>query len=1162
MEKKTVNDKLKISSYVCEKRDLVHSRPLLVSNKMENKFRCTDCGYSSYNKHYLKQHVDLVHHADRPFKCPFCDYAGKRSHSLKEHLVVHSNAKPHTCCYCNAAFSKKGHLTSHIKMHAIKKEVNCGDYEVHADPYIPCPREKKTDKSSQVYVCEVCEYSTRIKCDIESHMLSHDCINVFRCYGCNYMSIHMDEIMDHVKIHGPTAGFHTNIIVSSKHCSDQNKVMIKCTECGFSTENREKLKVHMLKHLNLLPGQNTDEKAGPKHDSLIKISTSATQIKQQNKSKLFCCTECKFTTPESHIFLTHMLSHKIKQSTSRTDSCVVKDNVVTQVTENVVNNTQNTVPAKSFNSDFTHDPAVGVYVCSICGYTCEHQRTIKAHIWKHTGHKDVDYPMFQNGPLSVYESAPHDKALKNTTVNEKCQIDTDRNLNADSSMSNNAINSPKLIELLKVKPPNANENKSRNPVESIQKSQGVLPKDNHVVSGKIAKDHSDSPTVVSYVPKSNSTLSTVNREVNAHRDMTNIKGNHRELHEKQTQISESVDITNHQQFKKQSENQKLQEQLTSMEHTEEGASCVNKLANRPIERLDSANVVVQTIHETFPIPKITMSEKQASPKGHRNSDENVDTSNQCTNEVTVGSTQEKNVSDEVILDESIRSPPVMSYLKKPLDSNAAISPLNTEHILGQEGEGAIMCQTGIARQEEVVTEDPNSNTSSSNDNKQKSGICSSLLAVIEQLRERSRSESDGENPCEDMEISEEKPSRKRKRQPSFEDGQERHFETIDNVERVNENEGFYRCKLCHYSSVSGVLMKSHMRMHKTKKPFECSLCDFLADSSQTLQAHMLQHCKMRTFQCKLCSSVFNYKSQLRAHMRAHKDADALVYNTGDFETNNQAVLQNDLQTHGNKDGYVCINCKVLFNDKEEFTGHRCRNPSKILQCEDCSFTTSSDDSMQKHRKVHTKAYKCELCEFACSTSAMLNNHSQSHTEEKSLNCEMCDFVAMSTRSLKSHMKRHINDQRFVSQPLEQYKCSLCGYVCHHLPSLKSHMWRHASDNNYCYQTTNKVINAAIDFKQVNVSPDQQVGPDNEDQNAVVPDHVMMRNDEQGTPKDTTGQILSQTNQNSLSSFIVFRCCQCGFETLDKGSLNEHMKAHADVIQMTLDVNKTKTNKLT
>ena len=70
-------------------------------------YRCQECGYSSHNKHYYKQHVDLVHNEDRPYKCPHCDYAGKRRHALLEHMVVHSNNRPFTCGHCNASFRKK-----------------------------------------------------------------------------------------------------------------------------------------------------------------------------------------------------------------------------------------------------------------------------------------------------------------------------------------------------------------------------------------------------------------------------------------------------------------------------------------------------------------------------------------------------------------------------------------------------------------------------------------------------------------------------------------------------------------------------------------------------------------------------------------------------------------------------------------------------------------------------------------------------------------------------------------------------------------------------------------------------------------------------------------------------------------------------------------------
>lgn len=35
--------------------------------------------------------------------------------------------------------------------------------------------------------------------------------------------------------------------------------------------------------------------------------------------------------------------------------------------------------------------------------------------------------------------------------------------------------------------------------------------------------------------------------------------------------------------------------------------------------------------------------------------------------------------------------------------------------------------------------------------------------------------------------------------------------------------------------------------------------------------------------------------------------------------------------------------------------------------------------------------------------------------------------------------------------------------------------------------------------------------------------------------------------------ITLRCCQCGYETLHKSELDQHMKTHWDIIKKTFDV---------
>ncbi len=352
----------------------------------------------------------------------------------------------------------------------------------------------------------------------------------------------------------------------------------------------------------------------------------------------------------------------------------------------------------------------------------------------------------------------------------------------------------------------------------------------------------------------------------------------------------------------------------------------------------------------------------------------------------------------------------------------------------------------------------------------------------------------------------------------------------------------YRCKLCHYSSGSTSLMKTHMRLHKAKQPCECSLCEFVAESNESLQDHMLQHCKVRTYQCKLCPSVFNYKSQLRAHMRAHTFACDMC----NFETSSPKVLSNHAKSHAKE--FCCDHCRDVFDSEEALANHGliCNSISigELWKCKHCEFETDEAEKQQEHLLSHAKIYKCETCDYTTQSYVNIRNHCRDHEQEKTLKCELCDFIATSTRSLKSHMKRHANDQRFVQQPLEQYKCNLCGYVCHHLPSLKSHMWRHSSDTNYSYMITNDIINAAIDnpnltdFTGIGSSKSQLENPKE------------IREPKVQTPPQKAAQ------QKSVGSLVTFRCCQCGFESSQKSQLNEHMKSHIDIIKKTFEVNKS------
>ena len=334
----------------------------------ETLYKCQQCGFSARKKHYLKQHVDLVHTNHRPFKCPFCDYAGKRSHSLKQHLVVHSHDRPFECPDCNASFRKKAHLTGHMKLHSH----HCPLCRVTMTEISKLYHHLRDEHTSQTYACPVCVFATVESCTIIMHMHGHGNPQLYQCATCSYMAVHEKLIQVHVQTHSPTASY----TQQAKWASSRPAILMRCSVCGFTTDKRKDLQAHMLKHI-------PDDASGTEPDAVKQEPTDIKPVTEGPAAagKVFKCMLCGFECQEAMRLLVHA-------GTCRKEAPAIKTEAPS---------------VGSGKPNFTHDPVTGRYRCTLCWYTCEQQRTIKGHIWKHSGHKDIDYPMFQNGPISMYD---------------------------------------------------------------------------------------------------------------------------------------------------------------------------------------------------------------------------------------------------------------------------------------------------------------------------------------------------------------------------------------------------------------------------------------------------------------------------------------------------------------------------------------------------------------------------------------------------------------------------------------------------------------------------------------------------------------------------------------------------------------------------------------
>jgi hypothetical protein len=1255
-------------------------------------FKCEECDYSSHNKHYLKQHVDLVHSTDRPFKCPFCDYAGKRSYALKEHLIVHSNDRPFECTHCNATFRKKGHLTNHIKMHASQWNFDCSichtTYATRDALYEHVGKHANDD--GDVFACELCLYATLDRALIFKHIESGMCsgnVKTLKCDTCSFTTTEEEELSDHKAAH------------TIEGTDQSTTVQLKCSQCGFVSKKQEVLENHIIKkhlHKKVLTTSKSNLKSSnlPTSKSTLKSSdlpTSKRTLKSsdllptttpvhapKNKVKAntqpqvhnyFLCNVCGFTSNDAQSHLNHMsTAHKSTTTPFLTpilpqippknhylcNICGLTSNDIQSLTQHMTAhisrqmNPKQLIPNQSENTclnpesaKFSYDAALRIFRCSICGYTCEHQRTIKSHIWKHSGHKDVGYPMFQNGPLSIYDDVTTGMKTQEVTqmniVPGGAPIKTppvmpavntlETKQSAPVTMASNTVVTPSFpgIVMSSVATPAMtssmnNQSPSTSSSSISQQIKAVtLPSSGNVILSELLKQQSVVVVpAAGIVNKPEYQLQTIVNK-NSHADtttnatvppgysenglnITNMLAGTPNILQDCTQVV-VLDINQSQLQRVISEtNMSALSNVVIMNQSMEGdgesqpESCPNgeveiayKRKLEDLYQVDDENeakrsrvdniegtetsekVVVEDVNDSCPIPDLNL---RSSPRVLA-SDEVSDASSVTSEHevifpVPAGITvvepapeSQGNVdvssSDDGVTQSLPSGEKVDRVNVTRIDTNAHQQKSVTSEV--SDGVSHPGVEVVVTTDSESVSRCTRSSTGISRDlpvQSNKSGISSSLLAVIEQLRERSKSDSDHEEsepapPCPPkVQPASRVTKRSRSKRTSTDDPVD--IESYPNVEKLDHESGMYRCKLCHYKSCSTNLMKQHMRLHKSKQPFECSLCDFIAEASEALQDHMLQHCKIRTYQCKLCPSTFNYKSQLRAHMRAHNETEPFTCDVCEFETFNPILFRNHAKTHKEK-GYHCKDCNAVYTEKCEDENHEKEELRSVgnLYCDECGLILQSREDLKKHQKSHIKQLRCEQCNFSCSTLGRMRNHCRLHLDDKPMQCSLCDFTAISTRSLKSHMKRHINDQRYVQQPLEQYKCNLCGYVCHHLPSLKSHMWRHASETGYSYQDANDAINAAIDYENNMIQP-MKLETSREDT-----DEDTDANTENVQVLASVKELLDSQNvgmkgKSDSSTLVTFRCCECGFESVSRVQLTAHMKQHTDIITKTLEIN--------
>lgn len=122
------------------------------------------------------------------------------------HVLTHTAEKPYKCNICDFATKQKGNLKTHMLSHSDERPFTC--------------------------TFESCSFSTKRKSILQRHMLTHAEKKRYHCDKCKFRTNRMAELTAHKKIH--------------------LKVDFKCKVCGFSTSYKNVLAKHMFKfHTNM-----------------------------------------------------------------------------------------------------------------------------------------------------------------------------------------------------------------------------------------------------------------------------------------------------------------------------------------------------------------------------------------------------------------------------------------------------------------------------------------------------------------------------------------------------------------------------------------------------------------------------------------------------------------------------------------------------------------------------------------------------------------------------------------------------------------------------------------------------------------------------------------------------------------------------------------------
>lgn len=239
-----------IDDYV-EESDIVD----LPQCKIKRNYDCSECNYFTQNpRHYLAHLRDVHGEKVKIYYCPNCLYASRHFQKLLRHMkMVHGAYKAIDATTASKKKPKESSLPMDIEkpekqeddpstkptvdakaeeklvVKKSKTELKCTTCDFTATSFtVLTKHERKEHLKTKYFPCSKCNYATHIKARYTKHVKYHS-MPMIKCEVCDFRTPYKWNLDRHMKNHGGAGAF----------C---------CSACNFTADIKQSLTVHEMNH--------------------------------------------------------------------------------------------------------------------------------------------------------------------------------------------------------------------------------------------------------------------------------------------------------------------------------------------------------------------------------------------------------------------------------------------------------------------------------------------------------------------------------------------------------------------------------------------------------------------------------------------------------------------------------------------------------------------------------------------------------------------------------------------------------------------------------------------------------------------------------------------------------------------------------------------------